>query len=47
MYLQQTFADKLRDLDVYKKLPREYLQPSFLGALCKLLFQLVLLAFLL
>lgn len=35
--IQKTFTEKLKELDVYRKLPKEYLQPSFLGAICKLL----------
>jgi len=34
MYLQKSLAEKLKELDVYRKLPKEYLQPSFLGAIC-------------
>jgi hypothetical protein len=37
MYLQKSFAEKLKEFDVYRKLPKEYLQPSFLGALCNFL----------
>lgn len=35
--IQKTFTEKLKELDVYRKLPKEYLQPSFLGAICKFL----------
>lgn len=29
-----SFVDKLKSLDVYRKLPKEYLQPTFMGAVC-------------
>lgn len=35
MLSQESFAEKLRSFDIYRKIPREYLQPSFLGAICK------------
>lgn len=37
--IQKTFTEKLKELDVYRKLPKEYLQPSFLGAICKFLLK--------
>ena len=35
MFTQESFADKLRTFDVYRKIPKEYLHSSFIGALCK------------
>ena len=37
MYAQKTFSDRLRTFDVYKQLPKKYLQPTFIGAICKIL----------
>jgi hypothetical protein len=36
MYAQKSFSEKLAAFDVYKALPKGYLQPSFIGAVCKL-----------
>ena len=35
MYAQKTFKDRLRSFDVYKQLPKGYLQPTCIGAICK------------
>ena len=35
MYAQKSFKDRLASFDVYKKLPKGYLQPTFIGAICK------------
>ena len=35
MITHESFADKLRTFDVYRKIPKEYLHSSFIGALCK------------
>lgn len=35
MFGNQTFGDKIRSFDVYRKLPKGYLQPTFVGAVCK------------
>jgi hypothetical protein len=32
MFGNQSVADKLRSFDVYRKLPKDYLQPTFIGA---------------
>jgi hypothetical protein len=28
--------DKLKSFDVYRKLPKDYLKPTFIGAVCKI-----------
>ena len=35
MYAQKTFKDRLTAFDVYKQLPKGYLQPTCIGAICK------------
>jgi hypothetical protein len=35
MYAQKSFKDRLTAFDVYKQLPKGYLQPTFVGAICK------------
>ena len=37
MYAQKTFKDRLRSFDVYKSLPKGYLKPTFIGAVCKII----------
>ncbi len=37
MYAQKSFSDRLRTFDVYKQLPKKYLQPTFIGAICKII----------
>ncbi len=34
MFAESSLLDKLRSLDVYRKLPSDYLQPTFSGAAC-------------
>lgn len=36
MYENKTVFDKIRSFDVYRKLPKDYLQPTFIGAVCNL-----------
>lgn len=36
MYENKTVFDKIRAFDVYRKLPKDYLQPTFIGAVCNL-----------
>ncbi len=36
MYAQKSFKDRLTSFDVYKKLPKGYLQPTCIGAICKI-----------
>ena len=31
-----TLVDKFRSLDIYRKLPSDFVQPTYSGALCKL-----------
>ena len=31
----ESMVDKLRSLDVYRKMPKNYMQPTFLGAVSK------------
>ena len=35
MYAQKSFKEKLTSLDIYKQLPKGYLQPTCIGAICK------------
>ena len=35
MYSQKSFKDRLASFDVYKKLPKGYLQPTYIGAIRK------------
>ena len=35
MYKNKTFKEKLISFDVYKKISKNYLQPSYIGAICK------------
>ena len=35
-----SISDKFRALDIYRKLPGDIVQPTFSGALCKLLLNL-------
>ena len=35
MYAQKSFKDRLTAFDVYKQLPKGYLQPTCVGAICK------------
>ncbi len=35
MYENKSVFDKIRSFDVYRKLPKDYLQPTFIGAICK------------
>ena len=37
MYAQKTFSDRLRSFDIYKQLPKKYLQPTCIGAVCKII----------
>ena len=30
-----TLVDKFRSLDIYRKLPSDFVQPTYSGALCK------------
>jgi hypothetical protein len=36
MFGNDSFVDKLRSFDVYRKLPKDYLKPTFIGAVCKI-----------
>ncbi len=38
MFGDVSMMDRLRSLDVYRKLPKNYLEPTFMGAVCKILF---------
>ena len=31
-----TLVDKFRSLDIYRKLPKDFVQPTYSGALCNL-----------
>lgn len=33
-----SLLDKFKSLDIYRKLPSDYVQPTYSGALCKILF---------
>ena len=33
-----TLIDKFKSLDIYRKLPNDFVQPTYSGALCKLSF---------
>ncbi len=35
MLKNESFLDKVRSFDVYRKLPKDYLEPTCIGALCK------------
>ena len=35
MYAQKSFKNRLTSFDVYKQLPKGYLQPTCVGAICK------------
>ena len=35
MYANKSFKDRFTTFDVYKQLPKGYLQPTFIGAICK------------
>ena len=37
MYAQKLFKDRLASFDVYKTLPKGYLRPTCIGAICKIL----------
>ena len=41
MYAQKSFKEKLTSLDIYKQLPKGYLQPTCIGAICKKFFLLI------
>ena len=32
-----SLIDKFKSLDIYRKLPSDYVQPTYSGALCKIL----------
>jgi len=34
MFAETSFLDKFKSFDVYRKLPSDYLQPSYSGAAC-------------
>ena len=36
MLKNESFLDKVRSFDVYRKLPKDYLEPTCIGALCNL-----------
>lgn len=38
MLSNTSILDKFTSFDLYRKIPKQYLQPSFLGALCKKYF---------
>jgi hypothetical protein len=42
MYAQKSFKDRLTAFDVYKQLPKGYLQPTCVGAICKKIFKIIL-----
>ena len=33
-----TLVDKFKSLDIYRKLPSDFVQPTYSGALCKLFY---------
>ena len=33
-----TLVDKFKSLDIYRKLPNDFVQPTYSGALCNLYF---------
>lgn len=35
MFTEKSLADRLKAFDVYKKIPKHYLESSFLGGICK------------
>ena len=35
MFEKKTVFDKIKSFDVYRKLPKDYLQPTYVGAVCK------------
>lgn len=35
MYAQKSFKERLKTLDIYKQLPKGYLQPTCIGAIRK------------
>lgn len=37
MFAESTLLDKLKSFDVYRKLPSDYLQPTYSGAACNFL----------
>ena len=37
MYAQKSFKDRLASFDVYKTLPKGYLRPTCIGAICKII----------
>lgn len=36
MFSNDSLVEKMKSFDVYRKLPKNYLQPTFVGAVCKL-----------
>lgn len=36
MLNDKSFADKIKSFDVYRKLPKGYLQPTLFGACCNI-----------
>jgi hypothetical protein len=38
MYEKKSFKDKLISFDVYKKISKNYLQSTYIGAICKFYF---------
>lgn len=36
MFENKSVFDKIKSFDVYRKLPKDYLQPTFIGAVCKI-----------
>ncbi len=35
MFGSESLVDKFKSFDVYRKLPKDYLKPTFIGAVCK------------
>ena len=42
---QKSFKDRILSFDIYQKLPKGYLQPSLIGAICKYIMSVYLLLF--
>ncbi len=36
MFENKTVFDKIKSFDVYRKLPKDYLQPTYIGAVCNI-----------
>ena len=41
MFGSDSLVDKLKSFDVYRKLPKSYLQPTFIGAFCKYKYNII------